>query len=136
MNTFKIKTAELTGAALDWAVAQVVVMKVITDPNSPRHRQMVEDAEAVNGWYCYSPSTDWSQGGPLRDKFCVGIGTPDNWRTVSAICLLNRDGEIVRPHRAATGETALIALCRAIVAANLGDEVEVPQELVEVPHGD
>jgi len=42
----KIKTTDLIGPALDWAVAQC--------------------EGAVN--YVYLPSTDWSQGGPIIDR--------------------------------------------------------------------
>lgn len=133
MNTFKIKTAELTGAALDWAVAQVVGVKVITDPNSPRQRQMVEDAEAVNGWYCYSPSTDWSQGGPLIEKYHITFSSIWNgWHS--------RLFATIGFRRTISGENAngaggkefnyLLAACRAVVVAEMGDEVEVPQELI------
>lgn len=51
----KLKTSELTGAALDWAVAKC------------------EGAVGMNdrlAWY--TPSTNWAQGGPIieREKIC------------------------------------------------------------------
>lgn len=40
------------------------------------------------------------------------------------------DGEEIRP--SGSGETTLIAACRAIVSAKLGDMVSVPGDLAEV----
>lgn len=122
MTMVKVKTEELTGAALDWAVAKVMGVKVITDPNSPRQRQMVEDTEAVNGWYCYSPSTDWSHGGPLIEKSYVSVQIMrGGWEA---------DVFDARIPSLQWSNSPLEAVCRAVVASRLGDEVEVPQELV------
>lgn len=150
----KIKTSELIGAALDWAVAKAEGVAVVTDPNSPSCRQMVEDAEAINGWYCYSPSTDWSQGGPPIESNQVFLDPPhdmhranydektgkvkgcwetyESWHaTVSARVrtlppkIEGFPGRVGRGE----GETALIATCRAIVTSVFGDEIEIPQEL-------
>jgi len=106
-----IKTSELDGAALDWAVAKAV-----------------NGFEGLSHWSVvtyggYSPSSDWSQGGPLIEQGEVKIKPA--WREWYASA---RNGIL---HYAETsGPTPLIAACRAIVAANLGDEVEVPEELV------
>lgn len=122
MTMVKVKTEELTGAGLDWAVAKVVGVKVITDPNSPRKRQMVEDTAAVNGWYCYSPSTDWSQGGPLIEKNYVSVQIMrGGWEA---------DVFDARLPSLQWSNSPLEAVCRAVVASRLGGEVEVPQELV------
>lgn len=123
MNGFtEVKTAELTGAALDWAVAVA---------DEEEHPQVYSGVIYVNGpkknalamEYC--PSTNWAQGGPLRDKYDVGIepGVPDG---LPYAYVPGRDLD------GSHGETALIALCRAIVAAKMGDVVEVPVELVGV----
>lgn len=124
----EVSTQDLSGAALDWAVAKAEGVSVVTDPNSPSYRQMVEDAEAINGWYCYSPSADWSQGGPLIEKYGVDLSAPP---------CIDRNREIgwqARPDDGAThwhsGETALIAAMRCIVASVLGDTVSVPKELL------
>lgn len=108
MSAFaEMKTASLTGPALDWTVAQVE--GVSCTPHTIKR--------------FYRPSTDWSQGGPLRDKYDVGIepGVPDG---LPYAYVPGRDLHGSR------GETALIALCRAIVTAKLGDVVQVPEELM------
>lgn len=132
----EVKTAELTGPALDWAVANVLGYECGRLPVKYRAlgcnttdglqyvigqlygASMVEEIKAR----FFRPSTDWSQGGPLRDKYDVGIepGAPDG---LPYAYVPGRDLE------GSFGETALIALCRAIVAAKLGDVVQVPVEL-------
>jgi hypothetical protein len=102
----KIKTSELTGAALDWAVARC---------EGRSHTDF--------GWWWdnYHPSTDWAQGGPIieREKTTVEYtGDPDTW----CACIM-ADQEVYGP-------TPLIAAMRCYVASKLGDEVEIPQELL------
>lgn len=113
-NMVEVKTAELTGAALNWAV-----MKIAFDGQDVK--KWVLDNHAA-GDPCGSPSTDWAQGGPLRDKYKVDITEGDY--AVSA-SILTESCECVD----ASGPTALVALCRAIVASKLGDVVQVPEEL-------
>ena len=57
----KLKTSELTGAALDWAVAKCEGYVGVA-------------LQERTGTDWYSPSTDWSQGGPIieREKLCIG----------------------------------------------------------------
>ena len=106
----KIKTLELVDAALDWAVAKCegrrpsLFIFQRTGKLDPRHNY----------------STDWSQAGPImhREKMRVGpYGTADLW--------------IAGNDKAAdVGPTPLIAAMRCFVSSKLGDEVEVPDELV------
>ncbi|WP_052671897.1 phage protein NinX family protein [Stutzerimonas stutzeri] len=139
----EVKTAELEGAALDWAVAKaeglpVCVMSVadqmaqfqpgdFTDYEREQLWQIkkpkVRIAEEVSHHSkpCPSYSTDWSQGGLLIDEHRVLFGQ-DFGIFVATIPGL-------APTHAA-GKTHLIASCRAIVAAKLGDTVQVPAELV------
>ena len=113
----KIKTADLIGPALDWAVAQCEG-KIY----GYKH-QLVDDCRGV---IPYSPSTDWAIGGPLIEQECLDVrvfaehGAPDGgpyW--------------ISERHPAVGhGPTPLIAAMRCVVASRLGDEVDVPDELV------
>lgn len=134
----KVKTAELIGPALDWAVghalgAVVKGHKFCAKPGSYVHPNctVFPDGSAATHW---RPSTDWSQGGPLIEKFHVqtsfnGCGfsrspTGEHWCAYAC----NDSGEEMRP--SGSGPTPLIAAMHAIVAAKLGDEVEVPEALV------
>lgn len=99
----KIKTSELTGAALDWAVA--------------RCEGGVGNNQLIGAWY--SPSTDWTQGGPIIER--EGIATlpcPRGWAA-----RIGFGSEYIE------GTTPLIAAMRCYVASKLGDEVEIPEEL-------
>jgi hypothetical protein len=119
----EVKTSDLAGPALDWAIAQIEGVEVA-----------IAAPQYGTGWRVYkpnfggkySPSTDWAVGGPLIDKYKLDLGAPmeaDRFTTWSA------NTEWGHPH-GHKGETALIAACRAIVAAKLGNTVQVPAELL------
>ena len=125
----KIKTSELEGLALDWAVAKAVGhedVRVNVDWDIVYLVQKYEnapDAALIQDW---EPSTTWGQCGPLIEHHRVmiepltRIDHPEGgWHAG----FKDRIGVL-------HGPTPLIAACRAIVAAKLGDEVEVPEELV------
>lgn len=105
----KIKTAELTGLALDWAVWSVEFKDVTNNLDR------LEAALHPN----YTPSTDWSQGGPIieREKVEIRPICPGTWRAINLVGYWWN------------GPTPLIAAMRCHVASKLGDEVEVPDEL-------
>jgi hypothetical protein len=52
-----MKTSELTGAALDWAVAKCEGVLM-------RWERSTHDEAPLE----YSPSTDWAQGGPIIER--------------------------------------------------------------------
>ena len=111
----KIKTSELQGPALDWAVAEAAECDTFTDAGGAlRH------GPDAKGWH---PSSNWSQCGPLIEMFKVNIESA--WREWDARA---RNGVLY--YIETSGPTPLIAACRAIVAAKLGNEVDVPEELV------
>uniref|UniRef100_A0AAU6W484 DUF2591 domain-containing protein n=1 Tax=Pseudomonas phage Aurca01 TaxID=3138527 RepID=A0AAU6W484_9VIRU len=127
----EVKTADLIGAALDWAVAQVEEVKTIMlsprfkEPKKPFALYGSMAMPIGDGEQGYAPSTCWHCGGPLIEKYKLDIGAP----------LENKCG----PWNAATewgnftgynAETPLIAACRAIVASVLGETVSVPKELL------
>lgn len=130
----KIKTSELTGAALDWAVATAgeewktahkhfptmtldptfsgihfAYADVYLTPSNP----MRQDPQA------YSPSTCWVLGGDLIEREMLTI-QPISDATWGAF-----DPDGVEGY----GATPLIAAMRCFVASHLGEEVEVPEVL-------
>lgn len=123
MNMIEVKTAELSGSALDWAVAKAVPQKhwpVILGGKV----YLDTDYDHIP----YSPSTDWSQGGPLIQKHGCDLNciAPANcWEANCWDDLVPTPGLHLQE-----AETPLIAACRAIVAAKLGDVVQVPAELI------
>ena len=106
----KIKTSELQGAALDWAVAKCERIE-FTYEDHPHH-------EMFNMHY----STDWAQGGSIIEREIARVENlgGGNWAAYK-----NSESET---HRL-TGPTPLIAAMRCFVASKLGDTVEIPEEL-------
>lgn len=113
----EVSAHDLTGDALDWATAVAVGEK------SPQ-RGLGGGCVVSHGHtlHRFCPSKEWAHGGPLLEKYRIGL---DPWLANSDWNALSWD--IEKPM--ATGSTPLIALCRAIVAANLGNRVQVPAEL-------
>jgi len=103
-----MKTSELTGAALDWAVAKCEGYRLDLVP---------EDS--------YTPSTDWVQGGPIIEREGINLFQRKG--------LAAKEGKPWLAYTASqleqAGPTPLIAAMRCYVASKLGDEVDVPDEL-------
>lgn len=121
-----MKTSELTGAALDWAVAKCLGV-------NPRY-DMESHGGIWLGWWIANPtyermprySTDWAQGGPIIERERISISSSGycvhpNWKP-------SKDGGAYHPV-GMDGPTPLIAAMRCYVASKLGDEIEIPEEL-------
>ena len=117
------KTSELTGAALDWAVAKCegALGRVELERINGEWAVVIPDLSC-----CFEPSTDWSQGGPIIDREHISA-TVDDSGVWLAYCQYNYAGEARFMH---AGSTPLTAAMRCYVASELGDEVDVPEELV------
>ena len=94
-----MKTSELTGAALDWAVHVAL------------HGSCKGHAE-------YEYSTDWSQSGPIIERERINLEPFSNINGEQ----WSADGEWDSP-------TPLIAAMRCYVASKLGDNIDIPEEL-------
>jgi hypothetical protein len=121
----KIKTLELIGKPLDWAVAKCKDQEIHWDDYEEAfvYHDREEDGERT-----WAPSTDWAQGGPLieREKITT-VWTPlsNHWSAYWAQ-RTTEDWE----NRKANGPTLLIAAMRCYVASKFGDEIEIPDELL------
>lgn len=111
----EVKTQDLAGAALDWAVAKAEGVEISL---SGAHPHAVVDGRLVG---YYAPSTKWNQGGPLIEKYAVEF----EWITDATI-----RAEVPACASSGYGNRHLTAACRAIVASVLGDTVSVPKELL------
>jgi hypothetical protein len=100
-----MKTSELTGAALNWAVNYAEGLRGIFAP--------VE--------YC----DKWSDGGPIIEREGIDICTSTRGGWIATLLIDGENNEVVRGE----GETCLIAGMRCYVASKLGDEVNVPEGL-------
>lgn len=104
----KVKTSELTGAALDWAVAQTF-----------KPGTYWESKEFLDSFH---PSTDWADGGPIIERECIFIAPTWDGETAGSSARASRTAWI-------EGPTPLIAAMRCYVASNLGNEVDIPEKL-------
>lgn len=119
-----IRVSELTGAALDWAVAKCEGYQAVFTAGSLR--PVFRKCEAVeNTWPSYS--TDWKQGGPIIEREKISLimqASLGNHWTAS-----RPSSSPIGFKTIEEGPTPLIAAMRCYVASKLGDEVEIPKEL-------
>ena len=123
-----MKTLELTGAALDWAVAIVEGMRIEVRPKSACGRPLyVLAAEQGREPWLWYPSTDWAQGGPIIEREGISIA----WNGTGRWQAANASHHVLPDYVTAFGPTPLVAGMRCFCASKLGDEVTVPEELKE-----
>lgn len=153
----KVKTAELICVQLDYAVAMSVEnpVKVIRGEVCSMH----EEGNEWMPYAYFNPSTDWGVCGAFIEKFQIFIEPPheihksmvdsngkpkgcwesfDTWHTTISTRVAEKPKKHLwadfslpgGPYRG-EGETPQIAICRAVVASKLGDEVDIPDELME-----
>jgi hypothetical protein len=108
-----MKTNELTGDALDWAVAKAEGRK---------------ETDLGWWWYSYTPSNNWSQGGPIiermyREGLRLKLNEYPRGEESKFVA------SITTPNEFYFGPTPLIAAMRCYVASKLGNEVEIQKEL-------
>lgn len=118
-----MKTSELTGAALDWAVAKCEDLEHYFEDGLVCLKGQPFDTH----WLYWTPSTDWLQGGAIIEREKIGLKF---WGCAwDATCAYENDDDDVVRQAEGTGETPLIAAMRCYVASKLGDEIELPEEL-------
>lgn len=126
----KVKTNTLIGPALDWAVAKcegtldrrVTLRLGVSACEAKLHKGEVWSLTPGSAGFCqkFQPSTDHGQGGPIieREKIESRHDGRNSWCAWHA------------SYGAVHGPTMLIAGMRCYVASRLGDEVDVPEELL------
>lgn len=121
----KIKTSELIGAQLDMMVAAAIgayAVETGSDQLSTGKHWSVPGFDQMR-WDDWTPSRDWAQAGKLIERFWVTYSFVEGLIRAEIIVA---SGEFFR----AIAPDYLTATCRAIVLARLGEEIEVPEELV------
>ena len=129
-----MKVSELTGHALDWAVAKCAGL---LDPRE-RYGKMVPSVVLDMEYWSngdpmvrlnpcpdvyyraeYDPSTNWEHGGPIIGRERINLWSEGHdWEA-------SHYGEHI-----VWAEKPLVAAMRCYVASKLGDEVEIPAELL------
>lgn len=130
-----MKAQDLIGPALDWAVAKCEGCTPLYE-NIPagmlRNRvgYLVHTTELRY-------STDWSLGGPILDREINVLEKRDGyfyaWRSKRTDDKVTIDFKTIKGDREAWayGPTMLVAGMRAYVKSKLGEEVDIPNELIE-----
>jgi hypothetical protein len=107
-----MKTSELTGAALDWAVAMAI--GDYTPVRVPTY------------------STDWAHGGAIIEREKISTWFCDEVLDAETDVMVRGAAwyaETFEGEHGVTGQTALIAAMRCYVASKLGNEVQLPEGL-------
>jgi hypothetical protein len=105
-----MKTSELIGTALDWAVAKC---------EGRPYSVTLDDIKGAPPLVApiFNPSTSWQEGGPLIEREGIDIYQSGVW-VAEMDCKHTTEGP-----------TPLIAAMRCYVASKLGDDVDIPAEL-------
>ena len=111
----KVKTSELSGAQLDWAVAQADGWEPLIDEDGVYFYDFIEEKN-------WRPSTDWAQGGPIieQEGISLYLDTNNLWQAN-----IFDDNPAVFFGSGVEGSTPLIAAMRCYVMNALGKEVEI-----------
>jgi hypothetical protein len=111
-----MKTTELTGITLDWAVAKC---EGLLGPDGIRFSD--EYCDSLGHGQDGDFTNDWAQGGKIIEREGISIG-----------CHLDGAEWFAKNYWAEceqSGSTPLVAAMRCYVASKLGDEISLPEEL-------
>ena len=102
-----MKTSELSGVQLDWAVFEVEY-----------------GTQTYEFTYAYKPSADWAQGGLIIEREGIQIQKHESgWVALPADAQFSEE-------EYQEGSNPLIAAMRCYVASKLGDEIDLPVSFV------
>lgn len=142
----KIKTSQLIDSALDWAVAKA---EGLLEP-SKYYDKMIPRVVVCDKTICdeivvrlnpipdvyyepfYNPSNNWEFGGPIIERikgFEFKHWLESKPETCCEAHIHNYEGDWIQ-----FGSTPLQAAMRCYVASKLGEEVDIPDELVKEHH--
>ncbi|MDG9892165.1 phage protein NinX family protein [Pseudomonas juntendi] len=121
-DLIEVKTVDLAGEALGWAVGKAEGLDLQLEPpgyNGVPWRVFARyQGQAIEHTKRFNPWEDWALAGPLMEIHRVWMHV--SGVTWSALITAWVDG-CDRP---------TVAICRAIVADKLGHSVQVPKELM------
>jgi hypothetical protein len=124
----KIKTQDLIGSALRFTVAKIEKVSLTNAGWDYLHRKYgTHCVLSIPGGIPYEPDLDWAQGGPIieREHICLDKYDNSNFIAFKRKSACPTTGRIF----IVVGLTPLIAAMRCYVASQLGDEVDIPEEL-------
>jgi len=118
-----VQVSDLSGAALDWAVAMAEGLKI---------RTVTKRGLTIIGHSPYLPRKVWNIAGPIIEREEIAIEPIAHYDSRDHVsgwdALMYYNGGLDVSY---TGETPLLAAMRCYVASKYGDTIEVPAVLVE-----
>ncbi|MCE0778875.1 DUF2591 domain-containing protein [Pseudomonas sp. NMI542_15] len=150
-DLIEVKTAELAGEALGWAIGKAEGLDVFLAPpeyGNPWRVFARRQAAATEHTKRYNPWEDWALGGPLIEKYQVSLSPPASAVHRNFGYMDKRNGYYEsglwsstifgkeRKHRRTAfhhPNNPLIVAMQAIAQFELGDIVQVPKELIPCP---
>lgn len=136
----KVKTTDLIGPALDWAVATIegYVCQFDDEVSGPwlvPQEGFLHDEKPLSE---FSPSTNWSKGGPIIERENLSVSYWGDKSRFGQHSMPEQWWEARHPtHRTQSrrtvgfGPTPLIATIRCYCCAKLGDVIDIPEELLQ-----
>ena len=119
----KIKTNELIGPALDWAVQEIEYQRMVAEGEHVK-QWALDDHRAGASINPYS--TDWLWGGPILERENISVG----YQGHSGVPLDSLWYATNRVDACGFGQKPLIAVMRCF-CSKLGDVVDIPEELCQ-----
>lgn len=126
----KVKTVDLIDAPLDWAVAECLgATRIQLYEYNGRRMIRVSLSEGIHA--PWEPSRYWGQSGQIIEREEIGLrrnvpcSRGREWEASPSITAKGAGGKW------GYGPTPLIAAMRCFVASRLGEEVDIPEELLK-----
>lgn len=125
-DLIEVKTADLLGEQLAWAVAKAEGLDVhVAKPHYGTSARVFVQyrGEVIERCERYNPQESWVLGGPLKTKHQIGdCPVRGGWAA--------SPGRPNEPTDWLIGATPLVAICRAVITKITGWTVQVPKELM------
>ena len=119
---------------LNWAVAHALGETVYRARKRAWLTKPIGKYDSSHKMPYWSPTTRWEQAGPIIEREKIDLftekGTPESW--VASVARYQNGERLVGWRIHQYGPTPLIAAMRCLVASRLGEQVEVPNELMTV----
>ncbi|WP_448196648.1 DUF2591 domain-containing protein [Pseudomonas putida] len=150
-DLIEVRTADLTGEALGWAVGKAEGLDVLLAPpqyGNPWRVFARYQGQAIEHTKRFNPWEDWALGGKLIEKYQVSLSPPTSAVHRNFGYMDKRNGYYEsglwsstifgkeRKHRRTAfhhPDNPLTVAMQAIAQFELGDTVQVPKELMTCP---
>lgn len=124
----KIKTTELKGVALDWAVAKC--------EGSEKGDAFLRCRKAYPSMTA-GPSNNWSQGGPIIEREGISLRQSSFagkilWDAAKSVAPQPSEEVFTDATWAGAADNPLTAAMRCFVECKLGKEIDIPDELAKI----